>query len=60
MPRGGEAGAQLINMYRRGDALENHSAGSPSLEVKIFPERLTRLLFSNIITLLWSIGNGTH
>ena len=49
MPRGGEAGAQLINMYRRGDALENHSAGSPSLEVKIFPERLTRLLFSNII-----------
>ena len=40
--------------------LKNNSAVSPSLKVKIFPERLTRLLFSNIITLLWSICNGTY
>lgn len=40
--------------------LRNSRAVSPSLQVKIFPERLTRLLFSNIITLLWSVCNGTH
>lgn len=39
---------------------ENNGAVSLLLEVKIFPERRTRLLFPRIITLLWNGCNGTH